>query len=119
GLLTLTALKNVAPTARATTLIKEIICPLDRVSKVSPTDPATNLLDQSESCSEGRTLVVDHDRLVGIVSPSDINRMLQRSIAGRTKAPAPSTQAPPYGSDGGMAMAIEQFWSRRGCGSLR
>src|ERR1700720_3348837 len=86
GLLTLTALKNVAPNARATTLIKEIICPLDRGSKVSPTDPATNLLDQSESCSEGRTLVVDNGRLVGIVSPSDINRLLQRSSLGRSQA---------------------------------
>ncbi|HKV31388.1 MAG TPA: site-2 protease family protein [Candidatus Dormibacteraeota bacterium] len=90
GLLTLTALKNVAPNARATTLIKAIICPLDRVSKVGPADPATNLLDQSEGCSEGRTLVVENGRLVGIVSPSDINRMLQRSVAGRTKAPVPS-----------------------------
>jgi Zn-dependent protease/CBS domain-containing protein len=86
GLLTLTALKNVAPNARATTLIKEIICPLDRVSKVSPRDPATNLLNLSETgCSEGRTLVVANGRLVGIVSPSDINRMLQRSIAGRAQ----------------------------------
>jgi Zn-dependent protease len=91
GLLTLTALKNVAPTARATTLIKEIICPLDQVSKVSPTDPATNLLDQSEGCSEGRTLVVDNGRLVGIVSPSDINRMLQRSLAGRSQGAAGAT----------------------------
>src|ERR1700737_307451 len=88
GLLTLTALKNVAPTARTTTVIKEIICPLDRVSKVSPADPATNLLDQSESCSEGRTLVVENGRLVGIISPSDINRMLQRSVAGRTQGAA-------------------------------
>src|SRR5712691_9214900 len=47
GLLTLAALKNVAPNARATTLIKEIICPLDRVSTVRPTDPATNLLNDS------------------------------------------------------------------------
>ena len=93
GLLTLTALKNVAPTARTTTVIKEIICPLDRVSKVSPADPATNLLDQSESCSEGRTLVVDNGRLVGIISPSDINRMLQRSIARRTQG-APTLTSP-------------------------
>jgi hypothetical protein len=64
------------------------------VSKVSPTDPATNLLDQSEGCSEGRTLVVDNGRLVGIVSPSDINRMLQRSLAGRAQgAQAPSSTA--------------------------
>jgi Zn-dependent protease/CBS domain-containing protein len=91
GLLTLTALKNVAPNARATTLIQQVICPLDRVSKVSPADPATNLLEVSESCSEGRTLVVENGRLVGIVSPSDINRMLQRSIAGRAQGARPAS----------------------------
>jgi Zn-dependent protease/CBS domain-containing protein len=90
GLLTLAALKNVAPNARATTLIKEIICPLDKVSTVRPADPATNLLNDSEGCSEGRTLVVDNGQLVGIVSPSDINRLLQRSSLGRSQAPAPS-----------------------------
>src|ERR1700737_194954 len=90
GLLTLAALKNVAPNARATTLIKEIICPLDKVSTVRPADPATSLLDAAEGCSEGRTLVVDNGRLVGIVSPSDINRLLQRSSLGRSQAPAPS-----------------------------
>jgi len=90
GLLTLAALKNVAPNARATTLIKEIICPLDKVSSARPADPATNLLDAAEGCSEGRTLVVDNGRLVGIVSPSDINRLLQRSSLGRSRAPAPS-----------------------------
>jgi CBS domain-containing protein len=92
GLLTLTALKNVAPGARPTTLIREIICPLDRVSTARPSDPATSLLDQSESsCSEGRTLVVDNGRLVGIVSPSDINRLLQRSSKGRLTAPSASS----------------------------
>jgi CBS domain-containing protein len=90
GLLTLTALKNVAPAARPTTLVKEIICPLDRVSTVRPSDPATNLLDVSEGCSEGRTLVVDNGRLVGIVSPSDINRLMQRSLSGRSLTPARS-----------------------------
>jgi CBS domain-containing protein len=82
GLLTLAALKNVAPNARGATRIKAIICPLDRVPTVRPEDPATNLLNVSDGCSEGRTLVVDDGRLVGIVSPSDINRMLQRSLAG-------------------------------------
>lgn len=86
GLLTLTALKNVAPSARATTRIKQIICPLDRVSTIRPTDPATNLLNESEGCSEGRTLVVDNGRLVGIISPSDISRLLQRSLVGRSNA---------------------------------
>jgi len=83
GLLTLAALKNVAPNARTATLIKDIICPLDRVPTVRPGDPAANVLNVSEGCSEGRTLVVDDGRLVGIISPSDINRMLQRSLAGK------------------------------------
>src|ERR1700716_2616940 len=90
GLLTLTALKNVAPEARPTTLIKEIICPLDKVSTALPADPVTNLLGLPEGCSEGRTLVIDGGRLVGIVSPSDINGLLQRSVSGRSQASVPS-----------------------------
>jgi len=90
GLLTLTALKNVAPAARPTTLIKDIICPLDKVSTAGPADPITSLLAVSDGCSEGRTLVVDGGRLVGIISPSDINRLLQRSVSGRSVVPAGS-----------------------------
>jgi Zn-dependent protease len=86
GLLTMAALKNVAPDARTTTLVKEIICPLDKVSTAGPADPAINLLGGSEGCSEGRTLVVDRGQLVGIVSPSDISRFLQRSQSGRSQA---------------------------------
>lgn len=85
GLLTLRALKNVAPGARATTLIKDITCPLDSVSTVDPADPAVNLLGASEEgCSDGRTLVVDSGRLVGIISPSDISTILQRSVSGHS-----------------------------------
>jgi len=90
GLLTLTALKNVATAARPTTLIKEIICALDKVSTARSADPITNLLAVSDGCSEGRTLVVDGGRLVGIVSPSDINRLLQKSVSGRSQAAAGS-----------------------------
>src|ERR1700736_2663496 len=90
GLLTLAALKNDGPNARSTTLIKESFCPLDNRSTARPAEPATNLLDAAEGCSEGRTLVVDNGQLVGIVSPSDINRLLQRSSLGRSQAPAPS-----------------------------
>jgi CBS domain-containing protein len=84
GLLTLTALKNVAPAARQTTLIKEIICPLDKVSTAAPADPIANLLAVAEGCGEGRTLVVEGGKLVGIISPSDINRLLQKSLSGRS-----------------------------------
>ncbi len=90
GLLTLTALKNVEPGARPTTLIRQIICPLEKVSTASPADPISNLLAVSDGCSEGRTLVVDGGRLVGIISPSDINRLLQKSVSGRSLVPAGS-----------------------------
>jgi CBS-domain-containing membrane protein len=90
GLLTLTALKNVAPGARPTTLIKEIFCPLEKVSTANPADPVTNLLGLPEGCSEGRTLIVDGGRLVGIISPSDINRLLQTSVSGRSQMAAGS-----------------------------
>jgi Zn-dependent protease/CBS domain-containing protein len=83
GLLTLTALKNVAPQARATTLVKDIMCPLASVSTSSPDDPAANLLGVSDGCSEGRTLVVDRGQLVGIISPSDISMLVRRSLSGR------------------------------------
>ena len=86
GLLTMAALKNVAPDARSATRINQVICPLDKVATARPADPITNLLGLSEAgCSEGRTLVVDSGRLVGIISPSDINRLLQRSLSGRAK----------------------------------
>src|SRR6266568_3529871 len=90
GLLTLTALKNVAPDARPTTLIKDIICPLDKVSTAGPADPVTKLLGLPDGCSEGRTLIIDAGRLVGIISPSDINRLLQRAVSGRLQVPARS-----------------------------
>jgi Zn-dependent protease/CBS domain-containing protein len=88
GLLTMAAFKNVAPDARRATRINQVICPLDKVATARPADPITNLLGLSEAgCSEGRTLVVDSGRLVGIISPSDINRLLQRSLSGRAQAP--------------------------------
>ena len=49
-----------------------------------------NLLGVSDACSEGRTLVVDNGRLTGIIAPSDINRLLQRSVSGRSQVAAGS-----------------------------
>ena len=88
GLLTLAALKNVAPETRITTLVRDIACPLASVPTASPADPATNLLSVGDGCSEGRTLVIDNGRLVGIISPSDISGLLQRSMSGRSQVRA-------------------------------
>jgi Zn-dependent protease/CBS domain-containing protein len=91
GLLTMAGLKKVDAGARTATLIRDVSCPLDQVPQASPADPVANLLGLSGGCSEGRTLVIDGGRLVGIISPSDINRLLQRTYSGRGQAPAVST----------------------------
>jgi hypothetical protein len=75
-----------APGGRGFYRISLATCPLDRVSMASPADPVTNLLSISDGCSEGRTLVVDGGRLVGIISPSDISRLLQRSPSSPSQA---------------------------------
>jgi Zn-dependent protease len=88
GLLTLAALKSVAPEARPTTLVKDIVCPLDSVPTASPTDPITNILGVSDGCGEGRTLVVDGGQLVGIVTPSDISALVRKSLSGGSQVRA-------------------------------
>jgi Zn-dependent protease/CBS domain-containing protein len=85
GLLTLAALKNVAPGARSTTVTRDVMCPVDQVSTAGPGDPVTNLLGISDGCGQGRTLVFDGGRLVGIISPSDIQGLLQRSLSRRSQ----------------------------------
>jgi CBS domain-containing protein len=83
GLLTMAALKRVPPGSRSSTFISDISCAMDQVPTVASNAPAADLLDRPEGCSEGRTLVVDGDQLVGIVSPSDINRLLRRTLPGQ------------------------------------
>jgi Zn-dependent protease len=85
GLLTLAALKKVGPDARATTLVKDVACPVDSVSTATPAEPVANLLGVSAGCGEGRTLVIDGGALVGIISPSDISRLVQRSVSARPR----------------------------------
>lgn len=85
GLLTLAALKEVAPDARATTLVKDVACPVNSVSSASPSDPITDLLGVADGCGEGRTLILDRGQLVGIISPSDISSLVQRSVSGQLR----------------------------------
>lgn len=85
GLLTLAAVKKVAPDARATTFVRDVTCPVDTVSTASPADPVSALFGVSDGCGEGRILIMDGDRLVGIISPSDISKLVQRSVSDRTE----------------------------------
>jgi Zn-dependent protease/CBS domain-containing protein len=85
GLVTLAGVKRVPADRRAATRIRDIFCPLPQVATAAPDDSLVSLLGRMGGCGEGRALVLRDGRLVGIVSPSDVSRAVQRSSAGRAQ----------------------------------
>jgi Zn-dependent protease/CBS domain-containing protein len=77
GLVTFNQIRQVPPQARATTRLRDIACPLEQVAQVRPEEPAADLLPRLSECAEGRALVLSNGELVGIISPSDISRVLR------------------------------------------
>ena len=77
GLVTLNRVKKVAPEDRQRVRVRDIACRGEDLVKVGRRDALPDVLQRLSSCSDGRALVVEGDRVVGIVSPSDISRKLQ------------------------------------------
>lgn len=78
GVVTFTRIRQVPPPDRGSTTLRDIACRMEDVAQARPEEPAADLLPRLSGCAEGRALVVSHGTLVGIVSPSDINRVLLR-----------------------------------------
>lgn len=76
GLITLTQLRQVEPGNRSTTLVGEIAMPLNSVPIARPDEPVTALLERLASGHGNRALVVDGAYVVGIVTPSDLTRLV-------------------------------------------
>ncbi len=79
GLVTLDRVRDVAADARGATTLEEVSCRADELVLAHPEEPLTDLLPRLNECADGRALVVVEGRLVGIVSPSDISRAVQRA----------------------------------------
>jgi Zn-dependent protease/predicted transcriptional regulator len=77
GLVTLNRLRSVPPEARTTTRLRDIACPVPEIPLARPDEPLVDLLPRLEGCSDGRAVVLEGGRVVGVVSPSDIARTLQ------------------------------------------
>ena len=88
GLVTLPAVKKVAEQARASTRVRDIACPLEEVPTATPDDSLASLLGRLTGCSEGRALVLRDAKLVGVVSPTDVSRAVQRSSVRGTRPSA-------------------------------
>jgi Zn-dependent protease/predicted transcriptional regulator len=88
GLVTLNQIRQVPPQSRATTQLRDIGCPLEHVAQARPEEPVADLLARLSECAEGRALVLSDGALVGIVSPSDVSRVLRwMGIPGRRLPP--------------------------------
>ncbi|MGY1709753.1 site-2 protease family protein [Geodermatophilus sp. SYSU D00758] len=78
GLVTLNRLRGVPAAARATTRLGDVACPVAEIPVARPGEPLLELLGRMEGCSDGRAVVLDDGgRVVGVVSPSDVTRLLQ------------------------------------------
>ncbi|MEH1102131.1 site-2 protease family protein [Micromonospora sp. CPCC 205561] len=78
GLVTLDRVRGIPAEQRAGTTLAEVACRADELVLATPEEPLTDLLPRLSECADGRALVVTDGRLVGIVSPSDISRAVQR-----------------------------------------
>lgn len=78
GLVTLDRVRGIPADRRASTTLAEVSCRADDLVLANPDEQLTDLLPRLSQCADGRALVVTDQRLVGIVSPSDISRAVQR-----------------------------------------
>ncbi len=77
GLVTLRQLRDVVPARRAFTSVGEIALPLDAVPTAAPQEPLTALLERMTPAGpHSRALVLEGGQVVGIVTPTDIARLI-------------------------------------------
>lgn len=93
GLVTLTQLRGVAPAQRATTTVAEIALPLHSVPTAAPAEPLSTLLEHLAAGPGKRALVIDGGKLVGIVTPSDLTRLIDVYRLARPVPPVVAQQS--------------------------
>jgi Zn-dependent protease len=78
GLVTLNRVRSAVPSRRPDTRLRDVACPPEGVPTARPDEPLVALLPRMRGCSDGRAVVLDgDDRVIGIVSSTDISRALQ------------------------------------------
>jgi Zn-dependent protease/CBS domain-containing protein len=93
GLVTLRGLRAVPGDARGGTSVDAVAISGAQVARAAPDEPLLDLLERMAATADrsGRALVFSEGRLVGIVSPSDVNRALEiASLRAVTDSPVAS-----------------------------
>ncbi|MEV0807224.1 site-2 protease family protein [Micromonospora sp. NPDC050200] len=78
GLVTLDRVRGIPADRRGTATLGEVSCRAEDLVLARPEEQLNDLLPRLSQCADGRALVVTDQRLVGIISPSDISRAVQR-----------------------------------------
>jgi Zn-dependent protease/CBS domain-containing protein len=83
GLVTLTRLTEVPPEQRPAVRVRDVGVGLDQVAQAAPGEPVSAVIGRFGHSADGQVLVVDGGRLVGLLSPTDITRVLATAGARR------------------------------------
>ena len=78
GLVTLDRIRHAPASQRDRTRLADIACPLADIATTSPDDSVADILPRLTECADRRALVFSDGHLAGIITPSDITRMIDR-----------------------------------------
>jgi Zn-dependent protease/predicted transcriptional regulator len=96
GLVTLQQIKQVPRDAWGMTSIQRVASPMDLVATAAPREALVEVLPRLRAPGGGgRLLVVEQGAVVGIVSPTDIARVLDRAPLRADGRPSPWSPTPP------------------------
>ena len=76
SLITLNRIRGIPREDRRRLSVREAACPPQEVATAGPDEALADILPRMSQCADGRVLIVDDGRVVGIISPSDIARRL-------------------------------------------
>lgn len=92
GLVTLNHIKRVQPELRSSVFVEEIACPPDEVPTAAPTDRLLDVLPAMAHGGDGRVVVIDDGRIVGILTSTDVTRAVELAeLRPRLAGSAPRT----------------------------
>lgn len=79
GLVTMRAVRELPREQWSQTLVDEILEPLSDMCTVSPTDTVGDVVPKLMQGEVGRVVVVDHGEVIGLITPRDLVRWLERA----------------------------------------
>lgn len=88
GLVTLNRLKEVPADRRRALRVLDVAAGIDEVPATRPNVPLLDIVSEMSTSADGRALVFDHGRLVGIVSPRDVADALHTAATRSDAAPS-------------------------------